>query len=258
MDHSLSSIRRAILTLTVLVVLAVAPVQAARPAVAQDAADPPSATVSPILVDNFESYPVGEFPDDWIFVTSTKEIRSYAEMREPGEEIYVEEEDGNQFMRVITRNEAVRYTQRNGKNFDWSIERHPRIEWRWRALTLPEGASEKGKNDTGGALYVTFGEDWIGRPKSIKYSYSSSLPVGTVVSFGPLKVIVVDSANEPGTGKWKTVQRNIIHDYRQVFGGTPPDRPISITVWGDSDTTQSESKVDFDDIKFLPPYQRDR
>jgi Protein of unknown function (DUF3047). len=100
---------------------------------------------------------------------------------------------------------------------------------------------------------VTFGSDWLGRPKSIKYTYSSSLPVGTTVSFGPLKVIVVDSAREPRAGEWETVQRRIRDDYRQVFGGSPPDRPVSITLWSDSDTTGDEAVVDIDDLELLPP-----
>lgn len=188
-----------------------------------------------------------------MFVESEEEIRSYEETRDAGETVEVREENGNRFVRLITNNAALRYTKRNGVDFEWNLKEHPRLQWRWRANELPEGASEKDKNDTGGAVYVTFGTDWLGRPKSIKYTYSSSLPVGTTVSFGPLKVIVVDSAREPHLGEWKTVQRRIRDDYRQVFGGRPPDRPVSITLWSDSDTTGDEAVVDVDDIKLLPP-----
>jgi len=222
------------------------------PVLAQDNGRPGTEHGS-IVVDSFEDDPPGTFPGGWVFVESEDEIRSYEETREPGEIVKVKAEDGERFVRLITKNEALRYTKRNDVDFDWSLETHPRLAWRWRALKLPEGASEKGKNDTGGAVYVTFGEDWLGRPKSIKYTYSSSLPVGTVVSFGPLKVIVVDSAVEPRQGKWQHVQRNVINDYRQVFGGTPPNRPVSITIWSDSDTTGGVAKVDIDDIRLLPP-----
>jgi len=232
---------------------------------AQDATAPSSAQssvssgqASGVLVDDFETYTPGNFPSQWVYVTSEKEILSPEEVREPGERIVVQNGNGNQFLRVRVDSEAIRYTQRNGEEFDWSIEKLPRLKWRWRAHHLPEGASEKGKNDTGAALYVTFGSDWLGRPKSIKYTYSSSLPVGTVVSFGPLKVIVVDSKREPGMGSWKTVQRNVVDDYHQVFGGDPPDRPLSITFWSDSDTTGDYAKVDFDDIELLPPYRSSR
>lgn len=211
---------------------------------------------APVLVDDFESYSVGTFPEEWIFVTRDKEVKSYKEVEEPGETIEVREENGNQFVRFIIENEAVRYTRRNGEDFRWNLQRHPRLQWRWRALHLPEGASERDKNDSGAALYVTFGSDWLGRPKSIKYTYSSTLPVGTVVEFGPLKVIVVDSGTEPGVGTWQTVQRNVINDYRQVFGGDPPDKPLSITLWSDSDTTHGLAKVDFDDIRLLPSHRQ--
>jgi hypothetical protein len=206
------------------------------------------------IVDDFEQYRVGAVPDGWVRVDSEEKVREAKEALKSGERFEVLEEEGNQFARLYTDGEYIRFSQRNGEEFEWNLGAHPRLVWRWRALRLPEGASEKGKNDTGGAVYVTFGEDWLGRPKSIKYTYSSSLPVGTVVSFGPLKVIVVDSAAEPRQGEWQAVQRNVVDDYQQVFGGTPPDRPVSITISGDSDSTKDVSKVDIDDMKLLPPH----
>lgn len=216
------------------------------------AVTPAPPDTSEILIDDFRSYPAGEFPDEWVFVTEDKEIRTYEEVYDEGEEAFIAEEEGRKFFRFHTVNEAQRYSKRNGVDFDWNLRDHPRLQWEWRALQLPEGASERGKNDTGAAVYVTFGTDWLGRPKSIKYTYSSSLPVGSVVSFGPLKVIVVDSATEPRLGEWKQVRRNVIADYRQAFGGDPPSRPVSITLWSDSDSVNGVAKVDFDNIKLLP------
>ncbi len=216
----------------------------------------PPADTSKIMVDDFESYPVGEFPRRWVFVDEDRTLKSFEDAREPGEEFFIAEEDDNQFLRVNTRDEAQRYTLRNGEEFDWNLKQHPWLQWEWRARQLPEGASERGQNDAGAAMYVTFGTDWLGRPKSIKYTYSSTLPVGAVVSFGPLKVLVVDSAREPRLGQWKTVRRNVIADYEQIFGGQPPNRPVSITVWSDSDTTSDVARVDFDSIQLLPPLRR--
>lgn len=207
------------------------------------------------VVDDFEAYRVGTVPDRWFRVDSKDDVRPAADALEPGESFEVVEEKGNQYARVYTDGEYVRFSQRNGQEFDWNVHKHPRLTWRWRALTLPEGASEEGDNDTGGAIYVTFGSDWLGRPKSIKYTYSSSLPVGTVVSFGPLKVIVANSARESRNAEWKTQTRNVMKDYRQVFGDDPPKRPVSITISGDSDTTGGESEVHVDDIALLPPVE---
>lgn len=212
---------------------------------------PPDST-GPIVVDDFEDDKPGTFPEDWVYVTSDQEIRSYDEISDDGEKVVVREKDGNNFIRLTTNGEALRYTKRNGVDFDWNLKDHPRLKWRWRAHKLPKGASEKDQNDVGAAVYVTFGSDWLGRPKSIKYTYSSSLPVGTTVSYGPLKVIVVDSAREPRLGEWKTHQRRVRDDYQQVFGESAPDRPVSITLWSDSDTVNGESEVDVDDIELLP------
>jgi len=221
--------------------------------VAQDAVsgDGPSN----VVVDTFDDQAVGEPPDGWVFVKSEDRVQPYEEAREPGETMVVKEEDGDHFVRLETKNEAFRYSKRNGVDFEWNLNTHSRISWRWRALHLPEGASEKGENDTGGAIYVTFGTDWLGRPKSIKYTYSSALPVGTVVDFGNLYVIVVDSAREPRMGEWQKVTRDVRQDYRQVFGGSPPDRPVSITLWSDSDTTEDWARVDVDDIVIRPAHR---
>lgn len=209
---------------------------------------------SPRVVEDFERYDAGAVPDRWLRVDSRNSVRPASEALVPGERFEVLEEEGNKFVRLFTDDEFIRFSLRNGREFEWDLETRPRLKWRWRALQLPEGASETGKNDTGGAVYVTFGTDWLGRPKSIKYTYSSSLPVGTVVSFGPLKVIVVDSAREPRLGQWKTVVQRVKADYRQVFGEEPPNRPVSITISGDSNSTGSTSEVDIDDLTLLPPH----
>ncbi len=211
-----------------------------------------------VVLDDFEADEVGRPPASWKFVTSSKEILPLSRVMSEREWFRVMEEDGNQFLRAYTEGEAQRITLRNGPDFSWSLGERPRLAWRWRAHELPEGASERNSdtNDTGAAVYVTFGTDWLGRPKSIKYTYSSTLPVGTVVSYGPLKVLVVDSGRERGTGQWQVVQRNVIADYRQLFGGAPPDEPVSITLWSDADTLGGTAVADFDDLALRPPLRR--
>ncbi len=215
-----------------------------------------TASQTRIIIDDFESYRPGELPVQWKYITSAKEVLPLYRKLDEREQLTVVEEGGNQFAKVYTHNEVLRATVRNGVNFDWNLQKHPVLQWRWRAHRLPEGANEKrdATNDTGAAVYVTFGSDWLGRPISIKYTYSSTLPVGSVVDYGPLKVLVLDSARE-GTGTWKQVTRNVIADYRQLFGEAPPNRPVSITLWSDTDTTHGVAEVDFDDISLRPSFR---
>lgn len=210
-------------------------------------------TPDPLVVDDFDSYDVGTAPWRWKFISADKEVIAVREKARDDQRFYVVQEDDNQFLRVYTRDEAHRITQRNGVQFEWNLEERPILTWRWRVKHLPEGANEKydGTNDAGAAVYVTFGSTWWGQPISIKYTYSSTLPVGTVVDYGSLMVLVVDSARDPGTGQWKTVTRNVIADYHQLFGEDPPNRPVAISLWSDSDSTHGEAKAAFDDIKLL-------
>jgi hypothetical protein len=232
-----------------------APPAPALPAPALPAPALPAAPVADSLVlDDFETYAPGTFPDRWTYVVNKRKTVSYEEAREPGESFLVREEDGNQFLRSHVERESHRYTRRNGLDgYVWNLSAHPHLAWRWRVNTFPEGASERDENDVAAAVYVTFGTDWLGRPKSIKYTYSTSLAPGTTVSFGPLKVIVVDSVAASETGTWHTAERNVAADYRRVFGDDPPDEPVSITLWSDSDDTNTTAEADFDDLYLVDP-----
>lgn len=208
------------------------------------------------VVEDFQSYSAGDIPHEWKFLRNRRIIPLKPEHFNEREEFFIVEEGRRRFVRVYTEGEAQHIilpaNDGEGGGFGWSLKEHPRMSWEWRALELPEGAREDRINDTGAAVYVTFDTDWLGRPRSIKYTYSSTLPVGTVVRFGPLRVIVTDTGLDD-IGDWRQVDRDVVSDYRQVFGGDPPDRPLSITLWSDSDNTNSSAKADFDNIRLLPP-----
>jgi len=209
----------------------------------------------PIIIDNFESYTAGVQPYHW--KRPHKRSRSLLDL-EPALErdddyFEVVSDAGNKRVRAYTKNESVQIVRLNGDGYRWDLRTHPRLTWAWRAMQLPRGAREDGEqyNDTGAALYVTFGKDWLGRPRSIKYTYSSTLPVGTTAKFGPLWVIVVASGAD-GLGDWVRIERNVVADYERLFDRNPPDEPVSIMLWGDSDNTGGISDVYFDDIELLP------
>lgn len=209
-----------------------------------------------VVIDNFQDDEDDTYPSQWVFVASNQEVLDIETQMSKNEWARVQREDGRAYLRTYTQGEAMRISLLNEEHFDWDLEEHPWFEWTWRIQSYPEGAAEneRRRNDTAAAMYVTFGSDWLGRPKSIKYTFSSSLPVGTTDEQGPLRVMVIDSANEPGLGEWKTMRRNIPSDYRQLFGENPPNNPISITIWNDSDTISGQTSTsDFDAIRLLPP-----
>jgi hypothetical protein len=206
-----------------------------------------------VLAD-FESYAPGEPPKAWRDTRDRGLVRLSAKgIMTKRKNAYVRSEDGNQFVRISTDGRGLRVvmTKKNGLN--WDLDKRPILRWMWRAKALPDGANERDsdRNDTGGAVYVTFGTDWLGRPQSIKYTYSSTLPVGTTVDYGVLQVLVVASQKDQGLDKWIIHERNVIEDYKRLFGEKPPKNPQALAMWGDSDTMNSVSTVDFDNIVFL-------
>ncbi|MEX0821037.1 MAG: DUF3047 domain-containing protein [Rhodothermales bacterium] len=206
---------------------------------------------SSVVVADFEGDTPGALPSGWGYLSSrNRRFQSAVAVMDPNQKFEVHAEEGNRFVRAYTKGEAQRISLR-AEALDWKLSEYPRLRWSWRALRLPEGAREDRVNDSGGAIYVSFSKtDWLGRPLSIKYTYSSTLPVGTVVSTGNVKIIVASSGLN-GIGSWLTVDRNVVDDYRRVFGSDPPDEPFTITLWSDSDNTGSIGEVDFDDIEIV-------
>lgn len=228
------------------------PVQAQSPDSTGCAALPPETLCK--AFGDFESETVGEPPEGW----QTSHDRELYWLTAPGamtprQNVYVRREDGNQFARVHTEDRAFRVVLFRKNGLDWSLDRRPYLRWSWRAKALPEGANENDgdKNDTGGALYVTFDRNWLGRPRSIKYTYSSTLPVGTTVDYGLLQVLVVASQADQGLDQWVHHERNVIKDYRRLFGDTPDKTPRAIMMWSDSNTMDSVGTTDFDNILVL-------
>ncbi len=215
--------------------------------VAQSRAEGAPAVPESQIFDDFEGYEAGSVPTRWQWMTSKTRAPLTADLMTARRSFLVQEEDGNRFVRVTVDNSWHRIVFTNDPPTNWSLEEQPCLEWDWRAVHLPAGAREDKANDTGAAVYVFFGRDWLGRPRSIKYSYSSALPVGTELSFGPLKLVVVSSGVEGNDG-WIRVRRNVAEDYRRLFDKRSVARPDLIALWSDSDTTKDRAVADFDNI----------
>lgn len=207
-----------------------------------------------IVVENFDAYESGDIPTGWRYLSGRSlEPVTDAIMSET-EYFVIKREGDRKFVQVYTEGEAARIILPNEKgSFRWDIRTHPRLRWDWRVQEAPANAREDRDelNDTPAAVYVTFSINFFGIPQSIKYTYSSTLPVGTVVSFRGLKVLVVASGKN-GFDKWMSIERDVASDYRELYGGSPPREPLSIALWSDSDTIGGVTRADFDALELLP------
>lgn len=138
-----------------------------------------------------------------------------------------------------------------GKKAPLSLSEFPFLKWSWKAVVLPEGAREdvKKKNDSAAGIIIGIKRGLSFR--AIKYVWSSSLAVGSIVQDAPDaydKVIVLQSgASKVGT--WISQKVNIREDIRRCFGDRF-SRIEGLSIMTDSDNTYSRAEAFYADIAF--------
>lgn len=210
-----------------------------------------------VIIDTFEDDRLGDLPGEW-FNRDGKVKPS----EDPDEaklfRYYITEERDNKYLKYYgTKARHLNFPLRNRPNLN--IYETPTLSWKWKVEELPEGGNEDDDdyNDTAASIYMVFDMGRIALfkkvPKSIRYTWSSTLDEGKEMSkfFGNQKIVVVESGTER-TGKWVTFERNIVKDYRRLFGDDPPEKPLAILILSDGDNTGSRAIAGYDDIMLKP------
>jgi len=204
-------------------------------------------------VEDFQSDSIGELPNNWYNQRGEARPQTYTgELRETYN-YTIMEENGNQFLRFKgIRGKHLSYPFFD--ELDVNIYETPILSWDWRIHDIPETASEydKNRNDAAASIYVVFDLGHVlfrKVPKSIRYTWSSTLAVGTELSkfHGNQKIVVIGSG-EDGLSEWKTFERNIVEDYQRLFEDDPPSKPIAILVLSDGNDTNDFTMADYDNI----------
>jgi len=210
-----------------------------------------------IIIDNFQNQKVGELPSGWYDRNATSEVVNESPKEQQKYKYRVLQEGSNKYLHYQgTKAMHLNFPLRNRKNLN--IYKTPILSWRVRVDKIPENANEDddNRNDSAASIYVVFDLGHIlfkKVPKSIRYSWSSTLSKGTQLTklFGNQKIIVVQSGTKE-TGKWVTFKRNIVEDYKRLFGDDPPKKPLAILILSDGDSTGNRSVADYDDIELRP------
>jgi len=208
-----------------------------------------------IILDNFQDDTVGTLPYGWYNRDGNVKVWNLTGNDRDKYKYQIKENGGNKYLEydgIKAMHLNLPLVNKKGIN----LEKTPILSWKWRVYDIPKGGNENDsdKNDSAAGIYVVYGFAGLFKlPKSIKYCWSSTLPVGTILSknFGKQKIIVLESGSK-NEGKWITFQRNIAQDYKNLFGEDPPDKPIAILILSDGNNTKSRVKADYDDIELKP------
>ena len=131
----------------------------------------------------------------------------------------------------------------------------PILEWSWKAVQLPAGGDIRRKetSDLTAHIYVIWPRfPAMVRSRLIGYAWDAAAPVQTVEKSrktGSVHFFVLRSG--PGElGRWLTERRNVLEDYRRVFGEDPED-PRALALSIDTNDTHSEAEALIGRIAFL-------
>jgi hypothetical protein len=195
-----------------------------------------------VVLEDWSEGKVGKIPFRWRSRDDDKgKRRPYA----------VREEEGIRYLSADDRGESVAL----GKEVRWNVKKYPYLSFRWRARLLPENGDERlgETNDSAAAVTVVFRVRYGVIPVSVKYVWSSTLPVGAAVrrkGIGRPWVVVADSGGE-GLGEWRSHTFNVYEAYRETYGGDPPEGTVGISILTDANATLSAASADYGEIRAL-------
>lgn len=130
----------------------------------------------------------------------------------------------------------------------------PILAWRWRVITLPQGADLRNRaaSDATGHIFAVWPRfPAFARSRLIGYIWDSVLPVGTVIPSRKTAAVtfIVVRQGDPGRGQWLDERRNVAEDYRKLFAEAPPPLPV-LALSIDTNDTRATAETLFGRIEF--------
>ena len=165
-------------------------------------------------------------------------------------QVQVVEENHHKILRLETEQGCISLF----RSLTVNLHASPYVSWEWNVLTLPTSATSRQahRDDHGAAFYLVFSSrEAPDRTTTIGYIWDNALPVGTVLPrpHDPSIHYVVVRSGQEELGTWLTEERNVLSDYRRIFGEEPAIlEGMSLVV--DSDQTHSKAASLFGPITF--------
>ncbi|MBI3610009.1 MAG: DUF3047 domain-containing protein [Nitrospirae bacterium] len=167
-----------------------------------------------------------------------------------GRDIRIENNDGKPVLHLISKQNSFGLY----KKLDFDIHDYPYLTWRWRATVLPNGGDVRNKttDDQAAQVYVLFPRfPSAVNTRLVGYIWENLTPKNlhvTSTKSSNTRYIVLRDGTDP-LGSWVQERRNVLEDYRELFGEEPP-QVGGVTLMIDSDDTQSTAESYFDILRF--------
>jgi hypothetical protein len=129
--------------------------------------------------------------------------------------------------------------------------RHRYLKWSWKiSQTIANGDERIRKGDDYAArVYVIFPGRFFWQMRALNYIWANKLPKGEFVpnAFTSNAIMLAVESGTAKTDQWVAEERDILADYRRVFGEDPP-KAGGIAIMTDTDNTGTEATAWYGDI----------
>jgi len=172
----------------------------------------------------------------------------------PKYEFRVVNQSGRKVLHLKSNNESSTIS----KEIKVDVKSHPILQWSWQAVTLPKGgdARTSATDDQAAQLYVTFPRfPSQVRSRIISYLWDTTAPVGAVFKSEKTGLVtyVVVRSGPADLGKWQTESRNVLEDYKKIYGEAPGEEAGAVSISIDSNDTRSSAESYFGELLFRKP-----
>lgn len=167
-----------------------------------------------------------------------------------GHDIRIETNDEKPVLRLVSRQNSFGVY----KKMSFDLHGHPTLSWRWKVTVLPTGGDVRNKktDDQAAQVYVLFPKfPSAVNTRLVGYIWENLTPkdlhVTSQKSSNTRYVVLQSGTNQ--LGRWVQEKRNVLQDYRDLFGEEPP-QVGGVTLMIDSDDTKSTAESYFDILRF--------
>src|SRR5258706_4405392 len=200
-----------------------------------------------VVVEDWRSYPLGTrgIPSAWKEQTWGK----------PAYDLEIVSDNGQPALHLRSKGETSTIIRDLKASVD--LKETPILEWRWKVMTFPTGgnACQQSTDDQAAQVYVA----WLRSPEAVRsriigYVWDSTAPAGPILQSQKTSTVTfygVRSGSDE-LGKWITERRNVVEDFRKIYG-EEPDNSTALSLGIDSDDTRSSADSFIGAITFTRP-----
>lgn len=187
--------------------------------------------------DTFSKAGKDGLPENWVLKKKPGTPPAVFRVEKSGDTSFLNMKADKASASIVTRVDSI------------NIEKTPYLKWKWKVITLPEGADGRVKAKDDQAIGIYVGSGSLLNNKSISYRWDTDTPKGAegnaVYGGGTVKVKWFTLRNkQDGLDKWFTEKRNVAEDYKKAWGYYP--KKIYLSVSCNSQYTGTSADADLE------------